>query len=530
MAFVSLLAAGAMLLAGCGPRERPATAAAAEDRVARAAEGIREPVAAAAPETQSPGAGGTNATPTPPPVSTAEMPPAALPVPEKKLEPVAPPPNEIRGPQLAFRDALAAIQSHYPELQKQQARLEGAVAGRSIASAGYLPRLNLSETFTRTDDPVGVFMAKLKQESFTGQDFELNNLNHPQPWNDFGAAVRVEIPLFDAFQTIAATRAARHQAEGARAMERFMLQESVFLATDAYLKTILLQKLRQGADESLAAGERDVEEAVALVQKGMVLGADYYAARVAVSKLRQLARSRESEEQAARSILNILMGKPVDNPFSLTGLIPTEARDPRPVGTWIEEALAQRSDLAAAEAAIRAAEAGVQGEKGKLLPSFSAFAQGEQNTRNFGNNGDNYTVGVKGSIDLYDPAYAARVRAAKARLKESRSAEGQLRDQVSRMVAEAATAHEALLKNLDPAEQAARDAVTTVALTERLYREGRKSVADLASMRLMQLEVSSAWEQMRCQAETGLVRLLFVSGQLDEAAAHQIQQRIDAAK
>src|SRR6188474_2451212 len=65
------------------------------------------------------------------------------------------------------------------------------------ARAGYLPKVDVAESWQRGNQPVFVFSSLLAQRQFTAADFALGALNHPDALDNFRSAVMVEQALFD---------------------------------------------------------------------------------------------------------------------------------------------------------------------------------------------------------------------------------------------------------------------------------------------------------------------------------------------
>ena len=98
---------------------------------------------------------------------------------------------------------------------KQNPATRGAEAARREASerarqarAGWLPRLDLTETWQRGNQPVFVFGSILAQRSFTEANFAVDALNHPDPVSNFRTGISVEQLVFDGVRTLSATRSA----------------------------------------------------------------------------------------------------------------------------------------------------------------------------------------------------------------------------------------------------------------------------------------------------------------------------------
>src|SRR5579863_1742463 len=85
------------------------------------------------------------------------------------------------------------------------------VAGSRIAEArgGNLPRVNYSESWTRSDNPVFVFSSLLTQHQFGLQNFQIGPLNQPNFLNDFQSLITADQPIYDAGQTKHAVRSAQ---------------------------------------------------------------------------------------------------------------------------------------------------------------------------------------------------------------------------------------------------------------------------------------------------------------------------------
>jgi outer membrane protein TolC len=71
-----------------------------------------------------------------------------------------------------------------------------------------------------------------------------------------------------------------------------------------------------------------------------------------------------------------------------------------------------------------------------------------------------------------------------------------------------------------------QNAEEAVRLTAGLYREGRKSIADLLEMRQVYLEFGLRRLEILYRLEYEDTRLLFLTGQLDETQIKEIAKRV----
>ena len=98
---------------------------------------------------------------------------------------------------LTLTDAIARARAQNPDAGSTAAAEREAAQRVMQARAGYLPRVDVAESWQRGNQPVFVFSSLLAQRQFTGPDFALGALNHPDALDNFRSAVMVEQPLFD---------------------------------------------------------------------------------------------------------------------------------------------------------------------------------------------------------------------------------------------------------------------------------------------------------------------------------------------
>src|SRR5512143_4172705 len=90
----------------------------------------------------------------------------------------------------------AALENNHAFLAEQE-NVTAAKAGVGKAVSGFLPRVDVSETYMRSDNPVMAFGAKLNQGRFTAADLAVNNLNDPQPIDNFNFRAQLTQPIFN---------------------------------------------------------------------------------------------------------------------------------------------------------------------------------------------------------------------------------------------------------------------------------------------------------------------------------------------
>lgn len=438
--------------------------------------------------------------------------------------------QDAQAPRLTFAECRKKIADYYPVLKKQNARIDVAVAERFQAFAEFLPNIRGVSSVTTGDDPVYVFGTLLRQASFTEQNFNVNSLNYPRHRTNFNFALQGELSLFNAFQTISRIRSAECMITSAEQETAYAKMETALLATEAYLNVVLAEKIYGLMEQVTRESRNDIAQAKELKDKGVVLGADYFAARVILGGMTQMLHQYDARRRTARAVLNILMGEDPLKEYTVEGDLAFTLRAGRSLQEWIGNAFRLRGDLAALRAAIRAQEEEIFREKTSFLPRVAAFGSLDENTRNWRWGGSSYTIGIRGAMDILDPSLFPRIQKARDTLRVLQYQEGILRDSIKRSLTEEQGRYRSICDSMPVVMEMLGDAGQAVSLTLPLYQEGRKSIADLLEMRRAFLETNIERDQLMLSSETTYARLLFLAGALDDRKMDEIGERIEKRK
>src|SRR4051812_9328065 len=107
---------------------------------------------------------------------------------------------------ISLKDAVRQSMARNKVIESSRAASEAASARVTEAKSGFLPKVNYSESWTRSDNPVVVFSALLTQRQFSESNFGAAKLNQPDFRNNFQSLVAVDQPIFDAGKTRRAVR------------------------------------------------------------------------------------------------------------------------------------------------------------------------------------------------------------------------------------------------------------------------------------------------------------------------------------
>jgi len=351
---------------------------------------------------------------------------------------------------LSLSQAIARAKARNPDVGAAAAAEREAAERVTQARGGYLPKVDLTDSWQRGNNPVSVFSSLLAQRQFTAADFALDALNHPATTDNFRAALTIEQSLFD--RTVAANvRAASIGREMASTGRQLVDQDLTSAVTDAFGRVLVAEATARSAAATVEAARADRELAGNRRVAGRVTDADVLQLDVYLARALEQRVQATTDERVARARLNQLMGEPLNTLFSLDLTLPTITIDITTPAGLEEEALRNRPDFALARQQEQLATASVDAARAAFLPRVTAQGGWELNGGAWNSRSSSWAVGAAARINLFhglaDTARLAEARAhATRRAIETRKAETGVRLDVQIAIAqlEAARASEAV--------------------------------------------------------------------------------------
>ena len=410
----------------------------------------------------------------------------ALPVLAGPLDEPPPPAVEPIGMELAVELALA----NNPLLDAASEQVVAAEAERKLAGTGYYPRLDFTEDFARSDNPVFVFASKLGQEKFTSADFALDSLNRPDPFTNFATRFVLRQNIWDAGRTDKGKRVMTEGIEASRHAQQRTRDEVAFGAIQAFWSLAVAQEMLDVARDAESAARANVDLATEQVDAGLAVLSDRMTAEVRLAEVEALRIRAEVGLDVARAALVRATGLEGDRRFTAVPPAGTPAPDDRDVEAHVDEALLARPDLLALDRRIRQAEIGVNMAKNRRLPEFGAGAAYEWNGDTvFGSDGSNWSVGVGLRVPVFDGndtgAYVARARAGLAGASAMRKA---MRQGVRLEIQAAWAERESARRRYDVAAAALGRSQEALRIVRERYGEGMAVMVELLAAEAAQTQ------------------------------------------
>lgn len=382
---------------------------------------------------------------------------------------------------LDLERAVATALENHPMLAMAAAGVEGAEAGVEEARAMRLPSLELSETASRTNNPVMVFSGLLVQESFGPENFAIESLNQPDPLNNFNTRISVSQPLWTGGRIGAGIDAARAGWQAALGEQEATRQQVVRGVVDAYSGAVLAKSALGVARDALRTAEAHVSMIQDLREAGLVVESDLLQARVRAGEIREMVVSTEAQEAVALAALNVAMGLDVATPHALPDSLAPAMLESAPLSQLEEEAFASRPDLAAMLDKIEAARAMQRVERGARWPSVGLGGAYEANDESApGTEGTNWSVMLSARWEVFDGGRArARTARAGAKLREAESGLALLKSRVALEVRQAWHGLRAAASRIETADASVAMAEESLRVVEDRYKNGLATLVEL---------------------------------------------------
>jgi outer membrane protein TolC len=366
-----------------------------------------------------------------------------------------------------------------PLLEGARARNRAAAAQLDHQRADWRPTLDLTETWSSTDSPPAAFASLLNQGRLSPA--VQADLNDPSSVSDWTTAVTLRYLLTDFGGRGARNRAAAAQLERSEHLEEFVRREVVHSVREAWQDLWAATASVATWEATLELLRVDEELTRARMEEGQALRSDLLAVSVRRGEARENLLSARHAVEIGRARLRSLIGDELPElALAADGL--GRPLPPATESQVVADALGRHPQVAALEAAARAAEAGVDAARATRRPKLTASAGWDWHGdgESFGLDRDSYLVALMLHVPVYD---AGRARAATAEARARRDEVlAAKREAVLGLELAARTAHRRLtesLSRIDLADAALESAREAHLIVRARHAEGLSSVTDL---------------------------------------------------
>ncbi|MDD3529417.1 MAG: TolC family protein [Gallionellaceae bacterium] len=415
---------------------------------------------------------------------------------------------------LDFRRCVAEALTNNPDLATSAARIGQAEAGVLQSEGAHLPRVNLSLTATRSNDPLNAFGLKLGQGHVAPADMAPAALNDPAAVNNFNTRIEVLAPLYTGGQLSARTEQARAAARAVRQDDKALRQQLIRQVAEAYQGVHTARAHLRVAEESAKAADEYLRVTDSLLKQGMAVKSDVLSARVNLEDARLRVIEARRQEAGALDRLKMLMGRPLTDNIEIGAGNGASLPDGEEAAL-LEQARSQHPGLKARREQLEAARAQVDVARASRRPRVDLMARQDWNDDSLGLAAGAYTVAGVVSWNAFDGGVAsAGIDQARAALAE---AEARLRQAENSILFEVREARRQSIEaevRVTAREAAVADAKEAQRLTRKRYENGLATLVDLLAVQAQLDQARAGLVAARHDREVSRIELRRATGML----------------
>jgi len=382
---------------------------------------------------------------------------------------------------LSLREAVRLALKENKAIAATDAGIRASAARVDEARAGWLPKLNYSESFARSDNPVFVFSSLLTQHQFGPENFNIGPLNRPDFLNNFQSLLTVDQVLYDAGQTRNAVKSADLSQQMTREEQRRTGMQVISGVVSAYYGAVLASESLKTAEQALGSAEADLKRAESVRAAGMSTDVDVLSIRVHLAAVTEQRIQRAADLDVARSGLNDALGLPLDTTHHLTtALSPLDLPDLE-LTSLEHDASATRPEARETHLAADLAKTQADSARSSLLPQVTFRAAFEADRQRFlDRGGANWLASVGLHWNLFNGlADKARIQESSHWLTRAHADEQRMDSAVRLEVRRAWADLRAAQQRIEVAKAAVAEAEESLRITQNRYEAGMSNVTDL---------------------------------------------------
>ncbi len=381
---------------------------------------------------------------------------------------------------LTLQQAIETALRSNPGLKAADAQIAAADAGVLKSASGFLPKVTLSETWSRSDNPLMALGAKLNQELVSPADFSPAVMNNPEPLSNYNTRLSVMQPVFNGGREyIGRTQAALARDASVQDRERTR-QETIYTVVKAYYGLLLAREYHKVALQSQETSQANVTLAEARFKAGAVLQSDFLRARVQLAEVREMLTRSENGIKLAEANLAFSLGAPQGTEYELEGALEVQPT-PIDVNAAVDEATGKRPDLISMDLNRQNAEKSVSQARTEYLPNLNLMGQMDWNSDQFaGSSAKSWAVMAVLQWNLFDGLVTrAKVKEALATSSRMRSLEEQTRSAIQLQVRRAFYDLSSSTDRIAATSSSVQEAEEGLRIVQKRYETGMTTFVDV---------------------------------------------------
>jgi len=382
---------------------------------------------------------------------------------------------------MSLNDAVHLALTRNKSLEASDAARKVAESRIAEARGGSLPKVNYSESWTRSDNPVFVFSSLLTQHQFAEQNFQIGPLNRPDFLNNFESQVTADQTLYDSGQTRHAVRSAELTKDITSEDGRRARMEVIAGVIHSYYDALLGAEELNATSQAMRSAQADLDRAESVRSAGMSTDVDVLSIRVHLASVREQQLRREADLEVARAALNDALGLPLGDRHTLTTGMARLQVPAAVLADYEHNALSERPEARQMKLVVDLAENQAATAHSNLLPQVGLHAAFEADRQGFYDRGGaNWLVSVGVRWNLFNGfSDKARIEESKFALRRSEADLARATSAIQLQVRRAYADLRAAAQRIEVTNESVAEAEESLRITQNRYETGLSNVTDL---------------------------------------------------
>ncbi len=419
---------------------------------------------------------------------------------------------------LKLGEAVKFGLANNPRIAAAHFQVNASQARVSQARSAFFPRVDISESFSRTNNPMWAFGTTLNQEIISQPDFDPAKLNDPETTNNYATTLSVTLPLYDRGQIRSGCTQAGLDHKAASQLENRIRQQVIVDVVVSYMGVLLAQEQLKVVNKTLKTARAHYNMVRSRFRSGLVVKSDLLRAEVRIAELEQERLQAHSQVEVARAALNAAMGTEIDRSFHLITPLEQRTEAPGSLETWITRSLKNRPDLQQMQFIEMMSEEEVKKAKAAHLPGLYLSGSYEINSEDFSETANNYTLGAVMRFNLFSGfGLQSKVDEAIANLRQTKAMARQLKLGIGVETRRAFFMAQSAYQRIEVAQAAVTQAEEGLRIVRNRYESGLFTIVNLLDAEVALQQARTNHLRSLHDLEVAMAQLNLAAGIIDEA-------------
>lgn len=361
------------------------------------------------------------------------------------------------------------IKAYNEEVNSSKFRVEQA-------KSGFMPKLNISETFVSTDEPGSAAFIKISQGNFTPT--YMATMSDPDRTKNFETKIELVQPLLLQGKVYFGFKQAEEMKKASEKVLDAVKQELIYNLVKAYYGKALADKSVEVTEKSMERTKRYRDLTEEFYRNGLLVKSDLLVAESRVNLNESYIAEAKKQVEVAQAHLQRLLDS--EGVFSVVWNDPGLKVD-KSVDEYIKIALENRRDLKAIEDFARVQELEYKKNRWSYSPEIVAFANYKMNdTSILGDSGKGFTVGAMINFNVFN-GFMNKNKISEEKSKKM-AIDYKLIDKRNEIKSEVKDAYYSVLaaeSKIEAMKKSLEASYAALNITENRFKEGLARITDL---------------------------------------------------